>query len=305
MTEIADLSVVIVNWRAEQQTLRCIASVRHWAHIKPKLFVVDNQSSERSRKALGDVLGPNQLICSQANLGYGGGNNLGIARALESGTQFVLLLNSDAAITETDIIRLTDRLKDHQDVAILGPVLNEHQQDNLQCYIGGKDIAKNLLTRQAAKREDLSHVSGYPLNDVDYVPGAVFIARRSLFEEIGLLDEQFFFSGEIADLCKRARDRGHRVCVDLEVDAHHDTCKTPQTLRDTLYIYYSLRNRFLYANKHHPSEKAKYILLWCRLCLVELGRALASGKLRTARAIVLAVVDGCRGRFGNQNAAFL
>ena len=83
----------------------------------------------------------------------------------------------------------------------------------------------------------------------------------SVFEQIGLLDEEFFFSGEIADFCKRARNGGHRVCVDLEVEARHDASDTPQTRRETLYVYYSLRNRFLYAKKHYPLEKAKYLAL--------------------------------------------
>ena len=90
-----------------------------------------------------------------------------------------------------------------------------------------------------------------------------------------------------------------------EAEARHDTSAASQPLRDTLYVYYSLRNRFLYAKKHYPSEQAKYLALWSGLCLVELGRALATGKLRKARAILLAIAHGCTGRFGNRNAAFL
>jgi len=302
---VASLSVIIVNWRDEQQTLRCVAAFRRWKTLRPDLIVVDNESSEKSRKDLSSELGSNELVRSQANLGYAGGNNLGIARALENGAPFVLLLNNDAAIEETDMIRLIDRLRDHPDIAIIGPVLHERLQGGVHYYIGGKDIAQSVLTRKAAKLEDLPRVPGFPLNDVDYVPGTVFLARRSVFEQIGFLDEDFFFSGEIADLCKRARDRGHRVCVDLGAKAQHDASETSQPVRDTLYVYYSLRNRFLYAKKHYPSEQAKYLALWSGLCLVELGRALAAGKLRKARAILLAVAHGCTGRFGNQNAAFL
>ena len=242
---------------------------------------------------------------SQANLGYAGGNNLGIARALHSGTTFVLLINNDAAIGETDMSRLIDRLQENPIIAIIGPVLHERRHGTVQCYIGGRDIAQNVLTRQAAKLEDLPRMPGYPLCDVDYVPGTVFLVRREVFEQIGHLDEEFFFSGEIADFCKRARDSGHRVCVDLESEAHHDTGETPHKARETLYVYYSLRNRFLYAKKHYPHEKAKYLARWSSLCLVEFSRALATGKLRKARAILLGLAHGCAGRFGNRNAAFL
>jgi hypothetical protein len=301
---VAELSVVIVNWREVEQTLRCVSSLRCWRTLKPELCVVDNESTEASRKALGTALDRNELVCSQANLGYAGGNNLGIAGALRSGTPFILLLNSDAAIAEKDVIRLLNRLRGNPGIGILGPVLRERQQDSGQCYIGGKDIVRNTLTRQAARLGDLHCVPGYPLNEVDYVPGTVFLARREVFKQIGLLDEKFFFSGEIADFCKRARDSGNRVCVDLEVEARHDASDAAQTRRETLYVYYSLRNRFLYAKKHYPLQRAKYFGLWSKLCLVELGRALAGGKLRKARAILLAVEHGCTGRFGNQNTAF-
>jgi GT2 family glycosyltransferase len=302
---VASLSVIIVNWRQEHQTLRCVAAFRRWKTFKPELFVVDNESSEKSREALTNELDANELIRGHTNLGYAGGNNLGIARALHSGTPFVLLMNNDAAIEETDMIRLIDRLQENPRVAIIGPVLHESRECGVQLYVGGNDIANNVLTRKTAELHDLPCMPGYPLNDVDYVPGTVFLTRRNAFEQIGYLDEDYFFSGEIADFCKRARDGGYRVCVDLESEAQHDASKTPHAVRETLYVYYSLRNRFLYAKKHYPLEKAKYLVRWSSLCIVEFCRALATGKLRKARAILLALAHGGTGRFGNRNAAFL
>jgi GT2 family glycosyltransferase len=279
--------------------------LRHWGTLHPELIVIDNQSSNRSRQILGDALGESALICSQANRGYAGGVNLGIAHAAQSGTSYVLLLNNDAEIEEKAMIDLIDRLRDHPEIAIIGPVLHDGRPGGAQCYVGGKDIAQSVLTRNAVKHDDLSRLSGYPLADVDYVPGTVFLARRSVFEKVGILDEDFFFSGEIADFCKRAKDSGYRVCIDLEAEAWHDVSEASKPLRGTLYVYYSLRNRFLYARKHYPSKQAKYFALWSGLCLMELGRALVTRRPRKARAILLAVAHGWTGRFGNHNAAFL
>ena len=94
------LAVILVNWRNEQQTLRAIEAVRGWGALKPDLIVVDNESTDASRKALAAALPPNTLVTSKINRGYGGGNNLGIARALSRNADFVLLLNSDAEIAE-------------------------------------------------------------------------------------------------------------------------------------------------------------------------------------------------------------
>jgi len=145
---------------------------------------------------------------------------------------------------------------------------------------------------------------GYPLHDVDYVSGAVFLTRRVLFQEIGFLDERFFFSGEIADLCKRAKDRGHRICIDLAVEARHDTSQTSDTLREVLYTYYNLRNRFLYVRKHCSTERTEYFAYWGIKCSIELARSLLASKYAKARAILLALLHGYKNTVGNQNALF-
>jgi GT2 family glycosyltransferase len=298
-------AVIIVNWRNEPRTLRAVEAVRGWSALKPELIVVDNESTDASRRALAAALPPNALIVSKVNRGYGGGNNLGIARALGRDADFVLMLNSDAAIAESGVVRLLARLARDSSIGAIGPVIHERQQDSVQCLIGGKDIARNVATRVTADPGALAAVPGYPLIEVDYIPGAVLLARRSLFETIGLLDEQYFFSGEIADFGKRARNKGYRLCVDLEVHAEHNARETSQQLRDTLYVYYSLRNRMLYARKHYPSQRLKYLALWSKVCLFEAGRALARGNFGKARAFLLALAHASANRFGNQNDAFL
>jgi len=298
------LSVILINWRNEQQTLRMARAVRSWQRLKPRLIVVDNESNEDTKKSLAEVLSPDELVYSPRNLGYGGGNNLGIGQVLEVNQQFILLLNSDADIAESGVIRLLDRLQSNPDISILGPVIHERGEGDGQCLIGGRDIALCSLTRIAWEPTALKSVPGYPLHEVDYVSGTVFLVRRELFQEIGLLDEQFFFSGEIADLCKRARDRGRRICVDLEVDAYHYTSETSRPLREILYTYYSLRNRFLYVRKHYSSAKFKHFAYWSAAGALELGRSLTALKMAKARAILLALLHGYRNEFGDQNARF-
>lgn len=93
------LAVILVNWRNEQRTLHAIEAVRGWGALKPELI-----STEGSRKALGAALVASSLVSSKVNRGYGGGNNLGIARAVGRNADFVLLLNSDAEIAEAGVV---------------------------------------------------------------------------------------------------------------------------------------------------------------------------------------------------------
>jgi GT2 family glycosyltransferase len=299
------LTVVLLNWHDEQQTLRCAEAVRSWQTLAPSLVVVDNQSTEASRSVLTAALSPAAVISSPVNLGFAGGNNLGIKRALDEASEFILLLNTDAEIAEAGVSALLTRLQANPHIAIIGPVIDERAKGRSQRLIGGRDIARHANTRIRATMADLSGLAGYPLPEVDYVSGTVLLGRACVFRRVGMLDEAYFFSGEIADFCKRVRDSGQRVCVDLDVAARHDTTQTPERLRQTLYVYYSLRNRFLYVRKHHAGERMRYLAYWIGFGALELMRSIKARKLGKARAIMLALAHGLINRYGDQNARFL
>jgi GT2 family glycosyltransferase len=298
------LAVILLNWRHEERTLRCARAVTGWRALNPHLFVIDNESTNAACRALPAALPSATVICSVANVGYGGGNNLGIRQALAMELEYVLLLNTDAEIAAADVSRLLARLDHYPEIAILGPVIKEEYDEGAHRLVGGRDIVRYSSTRIAVPAGDIKKLPDYPVHEVDYVPGTVFLARSSVLKEIGLLDEQYFFSGEIADFCKRAKDRGHKICVDLEVEARHDSQQTPMRLRDTLYVYYGLRNRFLYAQKHHAREKLRYFAYWTVAGAAGFARAVWRGNMTRARAIILAVLHAYSGRYGNQNGAF-
>lgn len=298
-----ELAVIVLNWHHESRTIDCLRSVMAWQGIKPHIIVVDNESTEQSKSALSTIVESQNLICSRLNLGYGSGNNAGIRRALAKKYQYILLLNADAKIAATDVRRLLRRLDSNSQISILAPVIREDDHGHKR-VVGSRDIARHSLTRILVPLDQLNRIPGYPLHDVDYVTGTVFLTRSNVFEEIGLLDEDFFFGGEIADFCKRARIRGHRICVDLEIEAHHDSNLAQPHIRESLYRYYSLRNRFLYLGKHHPGE-IRYRAYWSLAGMVAFVRAVCLGRLATARAILIALWHASIRRFGNQNAKFL
>ena len=298
------LAVILLNWHNERQTLRRACAVTAWQELRPHLYVVDNELTRATRRTLAPALAPDSLICSPLNLGYAGGNNLGIRRALAA-HQYILLLNSDVEISEAAAAQLLERLEANPQISILGPVIHETRHGRAHLLVGGRDIARYRSTRMAIAPSDLKTLPGHPLHPVDYVSGTVFLARAGVFAETGLLDEEYFFSGEIADFCKRVKDRGREIYVDLEVEARHDPRQAPPHIRETLYVYYGFRNRFRYVTKHHAAEKMKYFAYWTILAALACVRALALGKIGKARAIILAVRHAYTGRYGNQNAKFL
>jgi GT2 family glycosyltransferase len=152
------LAFILVNWRNEQRTLRAIEAVRGWAALKPEVIVVDNESTDVSRKALGTVCPQSSLVTSKVNRGYGGAINLGIARAVARNADFVLLLNSNAEIAEVGAVRLLARLVGDPSMGAIGPVIHERQHESLVCLIGGRDIVSNVATRMTVNPSELASV---------------------------------------------------------------------------------------------------------------------------------------------------
>ena len=288
------LSVIILNWNSTAATIRRVKQVSQWRHLAPTIWVVDNASAKGDVDQISLRCPGARLLRSAANLGFAGGNNLAIKAALEAGSQVMLLLNNDAEIDEAGVTSLIQVMEATPTLGIIGPIVNEFDGHRSILYAGGRNIAFHLNTRLEVASPPSQAVCA-----ADYVPGAVVLVRRDVFVKVGLLDERYFFSGEIADLCLRARRYGFECGVVTRVIAQHNT-HLADDRRKTLYAYYSLRNRLLYVRKFH----SWLLLAWSFIYWGMAARSLLVGRLAAARVIWLAWSDGIRGKLGNRNVYF-
>jgi GT2 family glycosyltransferase len=288
------LGVIVLNWNAAGETIRCACAVQSWRHLEPEVWIVDNASTDSSADTIAEELPDTHLIRNPQNLGFGDGNNQGIARALAAGNAPILLLNNDASIHEADVERLLTTLREHERLGFVGPLLYDIGERPSLHGAGGKDIATHLDThhRRLPCRG--------PICQVRYVPGTVALVRTEVFHTAGLFDSCYFFSGEMADLCERARRQGLLSAVDSRARAYHAQ-HDPSNLRATLYVYYALRNRFLFIRKFRAGLQIPLCSFWTLYGLAIAGKARLRGRRAVARAIRLAICDGLRGQFGGQN----
>jgi GT2 family glycosyltransferase len=126
--------------------------------------------------------------------------------------------------------------------------------------------------------------------------------RADLLKTIGLLDEDYFFSGEMADFCRRTRMAGWTCAISSQSIAIHE----PQfnAVRETLYLYYTLRNRFLFIRRHEPKQLQRLFMFWLGCGTLMAVFACLRGRPAQARAALLAMRDGLKGRLGNRNELF-
>jgi GT2 family glycosyltransferase len=293
-----DLAIIILNWNAVEDTARCIHAISSWKRLRPEIWVVDNASTDGSLQAISRGFPGVHLIRNSTNLGFGGGNNRGILGALSIADVPVLLLNNDAWIEETDAIRLIETLQADERLGFVGPLLFDAKQRDRLLAAGGKNPARHHRTHI----ERLP--SGGPIHIVECVPGTVILIRDKVFREVGLLDVDYFYSSEVADLCLRARQHGYMSAIDTRARAFHALGRSSR-FRDTLYAYYIVRNRFLLVRKFDQKRKLLFYSIWTLYSLALAVKELLNGRLPAARAIRLGLVDGLRGRSGGQNKRVL
>ncbi len=296
------VNVVILNWNAAEDTLACLQHVAEWRRVQPHVWIVDNGSEPddfaQLQAGLSQVSVPCTLIRNADNLGFAGGSNCGIRAALATDDAPILLLNNDALLQEGDIGKLLATLEERPDAGVVGPALYIPGPPARLLSAGNRDPAYHHHTLVTTTPTDT------PVFAVDYVSGSAALIRATLLRQIGLLDEDYFFNTEVADLCRRARVAGYLTLVNARARAYHNLARS-SSLRSTLYTYYLVRNRFVYIRKVYPTRAWWLTMLWGTYTLLLTSKLRLQGERATARAVYLALVDGLTGRWGGQNQRIL
>lgn len=203
--------VVVLSWNSRGFIADCLESVRlHEPSVR--LYVVDNGSTDGSVRFLHDRFSDITLIENVDNLGFAGGSNVGIRRALADGCDYILLLNNDTIIDEPFVTKCVDLCRADASIGIIGPaIVQANDPDTVQC-LGGNICLWTLAFRYRSAGEP--YVRRDELSDVGYVLGAAMLIKRQVLEQVGLLDPEYFPAYvEEADLCYRAKAQGFRTVV--------------------------------------------------------------------------------------------
>ncbi len=293
-----ELAVIILNWNAAADTIRCCREIGAWRELRPTIWVVDNGSVDSSPAAIREACPDVRLIGNPDNLGFAGGNNRAIAAALAQGDAPLLLLNNDATIEEHDVRQLLAALETDPRLGFVGPLLFDARERTRLLAAGGRSP---VLYHHSHAPQLLD--AGTPQR-VDYAPGTVLLARAAALRAVGLLDEDYFFTMEVADLCMRARQHGYFSAVDPRARAWH-ALERSAGLRETLHSYYIIRNRFLLIRKLYARWRLPLTAFWAVYSLALAAKLALTGQRAAAQAVWLGLGDGLRGRLGGQNERVL
>ena len=209
-----DLSFILVNWNTKELILAALRSIADTVHdYAYEIFLVDNGSKDGSPASIREHFPHVKLILNEENRGFARAVNQALSRA---GGRYVVLLNSDARFQKKTVQTFMAFMKDNPDVGIAGgQLINE--DGTLQNSIAPfPSLATELLNKRLLRTLFPRCYPGkereYPFPiDVDSLVGACLVVRREAIDDVGNLDEGYFFFMEETDWCLRMKERGWRV----------------------------------------------------------------------------------------------
>jgi len=294
------ISVVIVNWNNQTDTLSCLASLSHCQYPELEIIVVDNGSTDGSVDAIKEKYTKVKVLKNVANLGYTGGNNQGIRTAFEQGADYILLLNNDAEIAPDSLEILVEFLESQPKAWAAAPLIYYFNQPNVIWSAGGKINPRQATSQMlGTDEEDHGQFGDAPLI-VDYATGCALMLRRSAVEKFGLLDDRFFMYYEEVEWCGRMQKYGFEVAVVPKAKAWHKI--NPKARNESPFVHYLMtRNRLLWIRCAHFG-----VLVFWRVLLFDNFRTLLSWTFRPkwkhkrlqSHAMLQAISDVFRNRFG-------
>ncbi len=287
------VSIVIVNFQTPQLVVDCLDALDNEKSKDDQFntFIVDNNSGDDSVKVLDAWINSSrytsqrQLVAHTSNSGFSSGNNIGIKA---STSKFVLLLNSDTIVRPGAIDLLVKTLQDNPQMGMASPRLEwPDGSPQESCFRFHRPI--NELIRSAATGPITRLFERYevPLRVSDKVmypewtSFACVLIRRQVFEDIGLLDEEFFMYFEDVDFCKRAREAGWGIIHNPEAHVVHlrggSSPVKSQTAKKKRLPRYFYESRSRYYHKHFGLFGLfRANIYWHLGWLVAMGRKLFS-----------------------------
>ena len=209
-----DLSIVIVNWNGRELVLDCLASIRDAKlGLAAEVIAVDNASTDGSVEAIRRQFPEVRVVALDRNIGFAGGNNRGL-ECMRG--RHALLLNSDTIVLRGALERCVAYLDDHPEVGVVGPQLLNPDRSKQNCIHNSPTVLSELFSQSLLRRLWPTRYPGRRVEysapiEVEAVLGACLFARREVIEQVGPLDEEYFFQLEDTDWCHRVRAADWKV----------------------------------------------------------------------------------------------
>ncbi|HEC64580.1 MAG TPA: glycosyltransferase family 2 protein [bacterium] len=254
--------VVILNWNGEKDTEKCVLSMKKLKAKNFEIVIVDNNSEPKSVNYLRERFPKIKIIENTKNLGFAGGNNVGIRFAKENRADYAIILNNDTKVKKGWLKGLLDTVESDVQIGIVG---------SKAMFMGSKGV---IQTAGIIRKGDYYEDRGFGEKDegqfdvemeLDAVSGVSMLINLSMPEELIYFDEKFFMYSEDIELCLRVQKHDYKVMyAPKSVFLHKFSASSDKV--SGLKVYYGLRNKLRVIRKYHSFSEftLSYLKGWAR-----------------------------------------
>lgn len=311
-TGIPRVYILLINYNGHDDTIECLNSLSGITYDNYNILVVDNASEKGSVVRICNWLEANSVsydvfesdqknipivskvtvIKSNANLGFGGANNIGLKIALDNDAPLVLLLNNDTVVQKDFLEHLVNTAMSNGKTIVGGKIyyMNNHKKI---WYCGG--LIDFIRGAAYHIEEDMNGTFEVPL-----ITGCLALINMTAIKDVGFFDERFFLNVEDWDMSYRMRKAGWTLVIDTNAKIFHRISGSiggPGSLRN---LYYFHRNRLLFFKKHLRPASRVFFFLCQTFFIIPLWmiRQIFIGDVTPIKACLLGTSDFLFGRFG-------
>lgn len=227
-------SIIIVSWNGKNLLRKCLRSLRKNTDPSYKVIIVDNGSTDGSKKMIKKEFSWVDMVSLNKNYGFTKGTNIGIKRALKKyNVDYILLMNNDIEIIQKNWLKNMINVLDSYPKGGIAP-----------CKLLSKKKKQQISAAHFVPIGKAPEISAKETVEVDWAIGTAFLIKKNVIKKIGLFDEKFSPAyGEESDYCWRARKKGYKILYNPFVSIIHYGAATAKKL-DSDYLYFiKERNR--------------------------------------------------------------
>ena len=251
------LSIITINYNGLKDTCELIDSIPFNDNME--VIVVDNASKQDEASIISEKYPHIKIIRSKQNLGFAGGNNLGIK---EAQGKYILLINNDTYFKDFNIDSLIERLESSGNIGIVCPKLRFAWGNNPIQFAGYTPLTNLTVRNQAIGFGEEDKGQYDKAHPTPYAHGAAMLIKREALNKVGLLPEYFFLYYEEIDWSMMFTRAGYEIWYDPACTVYHKESQTTGQ-NSPLRTYYITRNRLLLVKRNYKgiNKYLSYIYL--------------------------------------------
>jgi GT2 family glycosyltransferase len=254
--EPVTVSVIIVNWNGKQHLATCLDSLAAQSYQEFETILVDNGSSDGSVDFIRTHYPWVKLVISPDNSGFARGNNLGFAQA---GGEYLVTLNNDTQVDPDWLQRLVEVAEDNNQAGMVGSRICAFEEPDLIDSLGVR-ICADGMSRGAFRKQAFSSLELPEVFEILLPSACAALYRKSMLEQIGWFDEDFFAYCEDTDLGLRGRLAGWQALLARDAVVLHKYSQSGGAF-SPFKLFLVERNHYWLVIKNFPARQA-YQLPW-------------------------------------------